>query len=108
MERKQEKVPELDEPEDDERFLEFTAQVLEAERNGERATFTIGPFSLLTMIGAIQLATRHPHVVGENRKILLGLVQDFGVYFDGTAGEEIIKRGSHPEWDVKNPEDRSN
>jgi hypothetical protein len=72
-----------------------------SEQEGERATFQVGPFTLIVLIGGLQLATRHPHVVGENRKIMLGLVRDLGVFFKGTVGEEIVNRGSHPEWDIK-------
>lgn len=79
--------------------IEYMKTLLELEQKGERATISIGPYTAMTVIGALQLATRHPAMAGLPVKVIRNLVDQFKPFFEGTQGEELIKKGEHPEWD---------
>jgi len=81
-------------------MVEYMRKLIEMEQEGERTTIQLGPYTAMTMIGALQLATRHPSMAGLPVKVLRDLVDQFKPFFEGTPGEELIKRGEHPEWDV--------
>lgn len=81
--------------------LLYMARLAEIERNDrdDRATLLIGPYTAMVLIGTIQLATRHPTMPPTMKNILRDLLDQLKPLFAGTPGEEIIKKGEHPEWD---------
>jgi hypothetical protein len=85
---------------DDERFIEYTMELVRLEKAGERATLVIGPYTAITMIGLLQMATRHPGMAGQMRQIVADIIEQLAPLFAGTPGEEMIRRGGHPEFDV--------
>jgi hypothetical protein len=82
------------------RVLEWLKRLVELEKAGERTTVALGPFTAYTIIGALQLAMRHPDQSPKIRQVLRDFVHQFEPLFAGTPGEETIRRGMHPEWDV--------
>lgn len=74
-------------------------RLIDLERAGERTTISIGPFGAMTLIGLLQLATRHPDLARTTKDIARDVVQQLAPLFVGTEGEEIIRRGGHPEFD---------
>lgn len=89
---------------EDERVLAWLKKLVDMEKAGERTTLAIGPYTAYAMIGALQLAMRHPQMDGKLRTVLRDMCHQLEPLFIGTPGEETIKRGYHPEWDV--PHDR--
>jgi len=73
--------------------------LIDLEKAGERATISVGPYTAMNLIGALQMVTRHPGIEPPMRKIMRELVNQFRPMFAGTPGEEIINRGDHPEFD---------
>lgn len=80
-------------------MVEYMARLIELEKAGERTQINIGPLTAIIMIGAFQLATRHPDMPPDHRKKLRHIIDQLKPLFTGTLGEEIIKRGEHPEFD---------
>jgi hypothetical protein len=81
---------------------EYEAYMLtlhEAEAEGARQEIVVGPYTAMLMIGALQLATRHPGASAFLRAELLAVVDQFRPWFVGTPGEHIIDRGNDPEFD---------
>lgn len=77
--------------------MEYMRLLWDLEQSGERTTLVIGPYTAMTLIGALQFVTRH--VDGNPRKELRRFVDSLRTLFVGTPGEEIVNRGDHPEWD---------
>jgi hypothetical protein len=71
----------------------------EAEAEGARQEIAVGPYTAMIVIGALQLATRHPSANAYLRAELLAVVDQFRPWFVGTPGEHIIDRGNDPEFD---------
>lgn len=78
-------------------------QMAVLEKNGlspeQMAVISIGPFTALTLIGMLQLATRHPDMSKIQKTMVRDIIDQMRPLFVGTSGEEIIRRGDHPEWD---------
>lgn len=85
--------------EEDQKLIEWLMELVKLEQAGERTTIAIGPFTAYTLIGMLQLATRHTRMSGQQRKIARGIYQQLYPLFVGTPGEESIRKGEHPEWD---------
>ena len=81
-------------------FIVYMRTLRKLEADGERTTITIGPYGAMMIIGLVQLSTRHPDVDKELRQIARDFVHQLEPLFAGTIGEEIIKRGNHPEFDT--------
>lgn len=77
----------------------YVGRLVDLEQAGERNDVRIGPYSLFTMIGAMQLVLRHPDLPGGTRRVLTGLVEQWRKPFDGTAGEPLINMGYDPSFD---------
>lgn len=77
----------------------YVQQLGELERAGARSRVTIGPYSLFTTIGALQLVLRHPDLPDSIRSTLTELIGQWRAPFDGTLGESIITRGFDPDAD---------
>lgn len=71
----------------------------ELEQAGERTSIAIGPFSAIVVIGALQLATRHPSMSEDHRELIGQVVDQMRPLFAGTIGEQIIDGGNDPEQD---------
>lgn len=65
-----------------------------------RATILLGPFGAMALIGLVQLATRHPDLDKKIKDVARDIVRQLSPLFTGTPGEEIIRRGGHPEFDL--------
>jgi hypothetical protein len=89
-------VPEQTE---EEAQVAYMKRLIDLEKDGERTTVVLGPFSAMTIIGLLQLATRHPDMDRRTKDIARDLIHQMEPLFAGTEGEEIIRRGGHPEFD---------
>lgn len=78
----------------------YMQKVAEAELAGERSTVSFGPHTALVVIGALQLAIRHPEVTDHMREQLGRVIEGFRPWFAGTLGELIIDLGNDPEQDL--------
>lgn len=78
----------------------YIDELFRLEQDGERCPVTIGPYSLLLTITALQLALRHPGMGGNVHTVLLRQIQDWRGPFAGTLGAWLIDRGFDPANDV--------
>jgi len=78
---------------DEARELAYVMKLAEIENTGERADLKIGPFSAITLIGALHLALQHPGMTGAVRERVLTICRQIYPMFKGTPGEEIIRKG---------------
>jgi hypothetical protein len=81
-------------------MVAYMKTLYEMEDEGERTTISIGPFTAISMIGILQLGTRHPGLSKVQLDIIRSIIRQLEPLFTGTPGEEIIKMGNHPEFDV--------
>lgn len=86
-------VPEAD-------AITYIMQLAALEKEGARTAFMIGPFTTFTLIGALQLATRHPEMSQSQRDVIDQVKEKLMVPFLGTLAEQIIKLGDDPANDV--------
>jgi hypothetical protein len=77
----------------------YMKRLYDIEKAGERMTVSIGPFTAMVMIGALQMSTRHPDMDLNLKKVLRQVIDQMRPTFAGTEGEEIVNKGDHPEWD---------
>lgn len=89
-------------PSPDPDTLAYVAGLVQLERAGERAPLVVGPYTAFTLVGAIQLATRHPGL----SDYMTRLLTEFGDqiirgYFAGTPGEALLLAGWDPSHDVE-------
>lgn len=92
----------MDDPEEAEDLAEEVAYLrvlMQAEAAGERTTMKLGPFTAMALIGLLQLATRHPDLDKAILDAARSIVRALEPLFTGTPGEDIIRKGSHPEFD---------
>lgn len=85
---------------EEQQTADWVRSLIELEKSGERTTITLGPFSAFTLIGLLQLATRHPEMSPSIRKTAQDIYRQLYPLFKGTRGEEVLYKGEHPEWDV--------
>jgi hypothetical protein len=81
-------------------MLAYMEKLVELERAGESVMVRFGPYTIMVMIGAMQLATRHPDMSSPDRARLNQIVANFRSAFAGTMGAEIIDRGADPTMDA--------
>jgi hypothetical protein len=74
--------------------------LLEREPGHAKATLTIGPFTAFTLIGALQLATRHPEFSPDQARLVRKVIDQMRPLFAGTPGEMLLKLGDEPAFDV--------
>lgn len=77
-------------------FTEYMFELRRLEDNGERCTFSIGPYAAMCLIGCLQLATRHPGLSSSYKDTLYDLAHQFDPLFAGTLGEKVIRAGWDP------------
>lgn len=84
--------------EPDREAIAYLARLYEIERDPdhERAVLFIGPYSAFVMIGALQLATRHPDMSPTHRQFLAEVIDQLRPLFTGTPGEPLIRLGDDP------------
>lgn len=80
-------------------MVTYMRSAQEAEKAGARQSALLGPFTTLVMIGALQLAIRHPSMDDSQRKQILSVIDGFRPWFADTLGEQIIDMGNNPELD---------
>lgn len=84
---------------DETEWLEYMLDLHQRELAGERGDFSIGPYAAMVMIGALQMATRHPEMTETSRNVLLSIVDQYRPWFAGTLGERLIDLGNDPTQD---------
>lgn len=80
-------------------LLAYMLDLRATEAAGARQEIAIGPYTAMVLIGAVQMATRHPAMPDNLRAELLTLIDQFRPWFAGTPGQHIIDRGNDPEED---------
>lgn len=88
---------------DEAQMLAFVRQLIDAEADGQRTTVAIGPFGAFTIISLLQVALRNPTVTDLQRQNARGFIAALAPLFVGSAGEELIRRGNHPDFDSLEP-----
>lgn len=78
----------------------YMVELRELEIAGARQEVLLGPYTALVLIGALQLATRHPSMNDHMRDQLGALIDQFRPWFVGTPGEHIIDAGNDAGNDV--------
>lgn len=89
---------------DDEEALgaAFAREFADTFAGREALTLAVSPFELLTLIGQLQLAARHPLNTGITANTAVALVTRWErEYFAGGALREVIRRGWHSLYDVE-------
>jgi hypothetical protein len=83
--------------------IAYLAALYELERDPEhdQAALFVGPYSAFVMIGALQLATRHPEMSPTHRRFLAEIIDQLRPLFAGTPGEALIRLGDDPAHDAK-------
>lgn len=85
---------------DEAEMISYMKRLYEMEAAGDRgATVTMGPFTAISLIGMFQLVTRHPELSGKHKEMARSIIRQLEPLFVGTPGEEIVRRGNHPEFD---------
>jgi len=75
-------------------------QLYELERRGERTPLYIGPFTAYELISMLQLALRHPHIVGAQRVRIETLARTLvDAWFRGEL-RDFLERGFDPAHDL--------
>jgi hypothetical protein len=82
--------------------VEYVASLyrLEREPGHDRATLLIGPASAFVLIGALQLAMRHPDMADRTRAMLAAVIDQMRPLFAGTPGAALLELGDRPELDI--------
>lgn len=81
--------------------LEHIKRLAVAEQAGERHSVPIGPFTAFSLIGMLQLVTRHPDLGAGQLKIAQSVIDDLAKGFaHDPAITDLIRRGNDPANDV--------
>jgi hypothetical protein len=83
--------------------IEYVASIarLEREPGRDRAFIRVGPFTAFTIIGALQLATRHPEMSQSQRDLIGAVIDQLRPLFAGAPGEHLLRLGDEPAYDVE-------
>jgi hypothetical protein len=83
--------------------VEYIAKLarLEREPGSDRAYIRLGPFTAFTLIGALQLATRHPEMSQSQRDLIGAVIDQLRPLFAGTPGEALLELGDNPAFDIE-------
>lgn len=81
-------------------LVAYMGRLRELEAGGARSQVAFGPYTALTVIGALQLATRHPAMFPSQRAEIHSVIDQFRPWFVGTPGEQLIDMGNDLELDV--------
>lgn len=73
---------------------------LEQGPEAQTAIIHLGPFTAFVMIGALQLAMRHPDFSEMHADLITQVINQMKPLFKGTLAETILELGDHPELDV--------
>lgn len=82
-----------------EEMIMCMARLGDLERAGSRIMLHVGPFTAMTLIGAMQLVMRHPEVSANTKMALRGLIEMMRPMFREPAAQQIIDMGYNPEHD---------
>lgn len=90
-------------PESDEHFEHraglYMRELARLEQAGERTTVAFGPLTAMMLIGWVQMVTRHPRTSRTELEMAKTFIRQLEPLFEGTVGEEIIRRGNHADFD---------
>lgn len=75
--------------------------LMEQAKEGEPATLLLRPFTAFTMVGALQLATRHPEMSPVQRQLIGSVIDQMRPLFAGTPGEQLLHLGDDPDFDIE-------
>src|SRR5213593_3951711 len=80
---------------------QYGAGVRALERDRPEVIYRFTPLELLTLIGLLQLTTRHPNLPPTTRSAALGLIQRFSSLVSGVswAVDQVIRAGNNPALD---------
>lgn len=83
-----------DMPEAERRGIQLTARLVTWEQQGARAAIDVGPYTLFSIIGALQLCYHHPEMSGFLKDMLR------------KVGEQMAEQlvGGYPKGDPEGPE----
>lgn len=87
-------------PATDAELLEYMEGLALLERDEARIPVFIGPYSAITMTGALQLVLRHPDVSDAVKTMIRQWIDQIRPTFAGTLGQQIIELGDDPANDV--------
>lgn len=66
-----------------------------------KAILHLGPWSAFVLIGALQLATRHPEMSPSQRDLIGQIIDQLRPLFTGTPGEQLLQLGNDPANDIE-------
>ena len=80
----------------------YMARLGDLERAGSRTVLHIGPFTAMTLIGALQLVLRHPNISNTSADVIHGLIEQLQLrlVFLEPIGQHIIDLGDDPKNDT--------
>lgn len=87
---------------DEAEAIAYLTRLVEIEQGADCAPAVIscGPFTAFTLIGALQLATRHPAMSDEQRELIGQVIDQLRPLFAGSLGEQLLRLGDDPAMDV--------
>lgn len=74
--------------------------LLEQEPDHQKAVIHLGPWSAFILVGALQLATRHPEMSPGQRELIGQIIDQLRPLFAGTSGEQLLRLGDDPAKDI--------
>ena len=73
---------------------------IEQDPGHDQAAVLMGPFTAFTVIGALQLAMRHPEFSPDQARLVQSFIDQCKPLFAGTPGEQLLGMGDEPAFDV--------
>lgn len=73
---------------------------LEQEPGHPRAEITLGPATAFVLVGALQLALRHPEFSPSQSSMVNSIIDQLRPLFAGTPGADLLKLGDEPAFDI--------
>jgi hypothetical protein len=82
--------------------IDYIAQLfmLEQDPDTPRSSIAMGPATAFVMIGALQLALRHPEFSEQHISMVREIIDQLRPLFDSTPGEFLLGLGNNPDYDV--------
>jgi hypothetical protein len=74
--------------------------LLEQEPDHRKAVIRLGPWTAFVLVGALQLATRHPEMSLGHRELIGQVIGQLRPVFTGTPAEQLLQLGDDPAKDI--------
>jgi len=74
--------------------------LIEQDDPDSKVTIRLGPFTAFTLVGALQLTTRHPELAPKMRARVQGVIDDIIKAFEGQPAHAVLLLGNDPANDV--------